>query len=65
MALCVFVIVMSSRWFYLLSVSFLIYVSVDVWCSYVEEDYNFNFNYVTDAFFIGSAMVILFYWIRT
>jgi hypothetical protein len=63
--LCVFVIVLSSRWLYLLTFSFSIFVTVNVCCSYVEEDYNFDSNFVIDGLFIGLVTAALFYWIRS
>ena len=65
MAIRVFVSVLSSRWHYLLTFTLAIFVTVNVWCSYLEEDYNFDSNFVIDGLFIGLVSSALFYWIRS
>jgi hypothetical protein len=60
---CVFVIVLSSKWIYLLTVTLMSYVTFAVLCSYNEIG-KFYLVMVSDSFFVGIFTSILFCWVR-
>jgi hypothetical protein len=61
--ICVFVVVLSSKWIQLLAVSIPMFIALDVLCSSLEEE-TFSYIMVLDALIISVFNVLLFYYIR-